>query len=150
MKASLFYRIAVVLLLLFAAGHTLGFRDSDPKWGIDAMLGSMKSIHFDLQGSDRTDWDLFEGAGFTVGVLYLFAAVLAWQLGSLPPATVAAMRPAAWAFAFCFAVIVVISWKYLFVIPIVCSSLITVCLTAGALLSARPGSNSSTTSIGGV
>ena len=48
MKASRFYRIAAVLLLLFAAGHTLGFRQSDPKWGVDARLGSMRSIHFDV------------------------------------------------------------------------------------------------------
>ena len=30
MKASLFCRIAAVLLLLSAVGHTLGFRQSDP------------------------------------------------------------------------------------------------------------------------
>lgn len=30
MKASLFYRIAAVLLQLFAVGHALGFRQSDP------------------------------------------------------------------------------------------------------------------------
>jgi hypothetical protein len=53
MKASLFYRIAVVLLLLFAVGHTLGFRQSDPAWGVDTLLGSMRSIHFDVQGFSR-------------------------------------------------------------------------------------------------
>jgi hypothetical protein len=35
-----------------------------------------------------------------VGVFYLFAATLAWQLGGLPAATLALMRPLAWAFAF--------------------------------------------------
>ena len=54
MKASMFYRIAAVLLLLFAVGHTLGFRQSDPKWGVDILLGSMRSIHFDVQGFNRT------------------------------------------------------------------------------------------------
>src|SRR5713101_5986273 len=83
MKASMFYRIAAVLLLLFAVGHTLGFRQSDPKWGVDALLGSMRSIHFDVQGFNRTYWDLFVAAGFSVGVFYLFAAILAWQLGGL-------------------------------------------------------------------
>jgi hypothetical protein len=67
MKASMFYRIAAVLLLLFAVGHTLGFRQSDPKWGVDALLGSMRSIHFDVQGFNRTYWDLFVAAGFSVG-----------------------------------------------------------------------------------
>jgi hypothetical protein len=30
MKASLAYRVAAVLLLLFAVGHTLGFTQSEP------------------------------------------------------------------------------------------------------------------------
>ena len=77
MKASMFYRIAAVLLLLFAIGHTLGFRQSDPAWGVDALLGSMRSIHFEVQGFNRTYWEIFEAAGFSVGVFYIFAAILA-------------------------------------------------------------------------
>ena len=140
MKASLLYRIAAVLLLLFAAAHTLGFSQSDPRWGVDALLASMRSSHFDMMGSDRTLWDFFLAAGFTVGVLYLFAAVLAWQLGGLPAATLARMRGTTWAFALGFAAIAVLSWKYLFVIPVVFSIVITACLTAAAWLSARQAS----------
>jgi hypothetical protein len=137
MKASIFYRIAAVLLLLFAIGHTLGFRQSDPKWGVDALLASMRSIHFEVQGSNRTYWDLFVAAGFSVGVFYLFAAILAWQLGSLPAATLALLRSTAWALVLCFAAITVVSWRYLFITPIVFSILITLCLTAAAWLSAN-------------
>jgi len=137
MKASVFYRIAAVLLLLFAVGHTLGFRQSDPTWGVDALVGSMRSIHFDVQGFSRSYWDLFVAAGFSVGVLYLFAAILAWQLGGLPAATLALMRGTAWAFALCFAIITVVSWRYLFIMPIAFSIVITLCLTAAAWLSAR-------------
>jgi len=137
MKASMFYRIAAVLLLLFAAGHILGFRESDPKWGVDALLSSMRSIHFDVQGFDRTYWDIFEAAGFSVGVFYLFAAILAWQLGGLPAATLALMRGTSWAFALCFAAITVVSWRYLFILPIAFSFVITICLTVAAWLSAR-------------
>src|SRR5678816_4579583 len=86
-KASLFYRIAAVLLVLFAVAHTLGFRQSDPSWHVGPLLASMQSLHFDMLGSSRTYWDLFVAAGFTVGVFYLFAAVLAWQFGSVPAAT---------------------------------------------------------------
>jgi hypothetical protein len=137
MKASRFYRIAAVLLLLFAAGHTLGFRQSDPQWGVDALLGSMRSIHFEVQGFNRTYWDFFVAAGFSVGVFYLFAAILAWQLGGLPAATLALMRGTTWTFALCFAAITVVSWRYLFVIPIAFSIVITLCLTTAAWLSAR-------------
>jgi hypothetical protein len=140
MKASVLYRIAAVLLLLFAIGHTLGFRESDPNWGVDALLASMRSIHFNVQGFSRTYWDIFVAAGFSVGVFYLFAAILAWQLGGLPPATLALMRGIAWAFALCFAAITIVSWRYLFVLPIVFSCLITLCLSAAAWLSMKHAS----------
>ena len=137
MKASMFYRIAAVLLLLFAIGHTLGFRQSDPAWGVDALLVSMRSVHFEVQGFNRTYWEIFEAAGFSVGVFYIFAAILAWQLGRLPAATLALMGGTAWAFALCFAAITVVSWRYLFILPIVFSIVITACLTAAAWLSAK-------------
>ena len=137
MKASIFYRAAAVFLLLFAVGHTVGFRQSDPSWGVDALLGSMRSIHFEVQGFHRTYWDLFVAAGFSVGVFYLFAAILAWQLGGLPEETLALMRGVAWAFALCFAAITVVSWRYLFLLPIVFSIVITVCLILAAWLSSR-------------
>jgi hypothetical protein len=138
MKASALYRIAAVLLVLFAAGHTIGFRQSDPAWGADALLSSMRSIHFDMQGFDRTYWDLFVAAGLCVGLFYLFAAILAWQLSGLPTATLALVRATAWAFAVCFAAITVVSVRYLFIVPIVFSIAITLCWTAAAWLSARP------------
>jgi hypothetical protein len=137
MRASLFYRIAAVLLLFFAVGHTLGFRQSNPQWGLDAMLASMRSIQFEVQGFTRTYWEIFEAAGFSVGVFYVFAAILAWQLGGLPAPTLAIMRGTAWAFALCFAAITVVSWKYLFILPILFSIVITLCLTAAAWLSAK-------------
>src|ERR1700746_2076608 len=96
MRASMFYRIAAVLLLLFAVGHTLGFRQSDPKWGVDALLVSMRSIHFDLQGFSRTYWDFFSAFGLFFSVFLLFAAVLAWLLGRLPAGAPARGRRLVW------------------------------------------------------
>jgi len=135
LRASVFYRTASVLLLLFDVGHTLGFRQSDPTWGVAPLLASMQSIHFDVQGFSRTYWDLFVGAGFLVSVFLLFAAVLAWQLGGLSAEALAPMRGPAWAFALCFAAVTVLSWMYFFILPIIFTFLITVCLAAGAWLS---------------
>ena len=137
MKASVFYRIAAICLLLFALGHTLGFRQSDPAWGVDALLASMRSVHFDIQGFHRTYWDLFLAAGFSVGVFYLFAAILAWQLAGLPAEILKRMRGTAWTFALCFAAITVVSWKYLFILPIVFSVVITLCLISAARLTSK-------------
>ena len=138
MSASILYRVAAVCLLLFAVAHTVGFQQSDPSWGIDALRGSMRAIHFDAQGFNRTYWDFFVGAGLTVGVLYLFLAVLAWQLSVLPADSRAHLRVLAWAFAACFAGVTILSWRYLFVIPIVFSLVITLCLTAAAWRSSPP------------
>lgn len=137
MKSSILYRISSVLLFLFAAGHTLGFRKIDPKWGIDSLLGVLRTVHFDAQGFSRTYWDFYVGFGLFVTVFLVFAAVLAWQLGGLTPETLGHLRGPAWALAICFAAVTVLSWRYFFIAPLVFSLVITVCLTAPAWLSAR-------------
>jgi hypothetical protein len=137
MKTSLLYRIASVLLLLFAIGHTLGFRQTNPEWGVAALIESMRSIHFDAQGFNRTYWDFFSAFGLFFSVFLLFSAVLAWQLAGLPAETFARMRRTAWALAICFVAITALSFKYAFTIPIVFSTVITLCLIAAAWLSPR-------------
>src|SRR2546429_7512219 len=137
MKAPILYRISSVLLLLFAAGHTFGFRQNNPEWGADAVLGLMRSVHFDAQGFTRTYWDFFSAFGLFFSVFLLFAAVLAWQLGGLPAETFARMRPTAWALAICFAAVTALSWRYAFTTPIVFSTIITMCLIAAAWLAAK-------------
>jgi hypothetical protein len=136
-KAAAFYRVASGLLLLFAIAHSIGFWQSDPSWSVGAVLGSMRSSQFTIQGFTRTYWDFFLGAGFTVGLLFLFASVLAWQLGGLRVATLASMRFTTWSFATCFFAITALSWRYLFWIPIVMSGVIAVCLAAAAWSAGR-------------
>jgi len=137
MKASLFYRIAAVLLVLFAIGHTLGFRQSNPEWGVGTVIDVVRSIHFDAQGFSRTYWDFFSAFGLFFSVFLLFAAVLAWQLGGLPEEIFARMRGTAWALAICFAAVTALSWKYAFTTPIVFSTVITICLLAAVWLPAK-------------
>ncbi len=138
MKPSMLYRIAAVLLVLFAVAHTAGFRQADPAWGADAVVGSMQSFHFNVQGFSRSYWDFFLGAGFSVGVFFLFSGILAWQLGSLPPTNLVSMRVVEWALTLCFAVVTAVSWKYLFILPVLFAGVITICLAAAAWRSANP------------
>jgi hypothetical protein len=136
-KARILYRISAVLLLLFAAGHTFGFRQNNPEWRADAVLGLMRSVHFDAQGFSRTYWDFFSAFGLFFSVFLLFAAVLAWLLAALPAEILARVRSIAWAFAICFVAVTVLSWRYAFTTPIVFSALITMCLIAAASLPAK-------------
>ena len=100
MKASLLYRVASGLLLLFAVGHTMGFRKEDPRWGVDSLISSLRSIRFEVQGMSRAYWDFYVGFGLFVTVLLLFATLLTWQLGGL----------------------------YFFLAPVIFSAVITLCL----------------------
>src|SRR5947207_11297202 len=135
MKAPILYRISSVLLLFFAAGHTFGFRQNNPEWRADTVLGMMQSIHFDAQGFNRTYWDFFSAFGLFFSVFLLFAAVLAWLLGGLPAETLARVRSIAWALAICFVAVTALSWRYAFTTPIVLSIRLTLCLTWAALIS---------------
>jgi len=67
-----------------------------------------------------------------LSVFLLFAAVLAWLLGGLLAETLARVRSIAGALAICFVSVTALSWRYAFTIPIVFSTLITVCLIAAA------------------
>lgn len=132
--SRLFYRIASVLILLFDLGHTSGYPWSDPKWGVD--LHTIQTTHFDVLGSSRTYWDFYIGFGLFVTVFFLLAAVLAWQLGSLSEESRTRLRATEWTLVLCFAALDVLNWRYFFIIPIVFSSAITVCLIVA--VSIRP------------
>jgi hypothetical protein len=136
-KARILYRISSVLLVLFAAGHTFGFRQNNPEWGAEAVLGLMRSVHFDAQGFNRTYWDFFSAFGLFFSVFLLFSAVLAWLLGGFAVETLARVRSVAWALAICFVAVTALSWRYAFTTPLVFSALITVCLIAAAWLSGK-------------
>ena len=132
MSPTILYRVASVLLVLFGLGHQLGFRQVDPRRGVDSVIAALKTSQFQVQGMTRTYWDFFSGFGFFVTVLLFFSAVLAYQLGRLPNETLRGLRLLRWAFAASFAVITGISWRYFFVVPVVFSTLITVCLLLAA------------------
>jgi hypothetical protein len=137
MRASLFYRIASVLLMRFAAGHTFGFRQSNPAWGTDAVLGLMRSVHFDALGFNRTYWDFFSAFGFIFSVFLVFSGVLAWQLSGLRAETLVRVRPIAWNLVVCFVLVTALSFRFAFTIPVIFSALITICLIVAAWLSAE-------------
>jgi hypothetical protein len=138
MKASLIYRIASALLILFALGHTLGFRRVDPRWGVHSIIEALQSTRFDIQGLSRTYWDFYTGFGLFVTVLVVFIALLSWQLGGLSKESLLAMPVVRWGLAACFVVVTFLAWKYFFMVPIIFSSVITVCLILAAWTAGRP------------
>jgi len=131
MKASLFYRIAAVLLLFFAVGTYTWFSPVRSNWELIPCLAQCGQFTLTCRGvaghigTFCCGWTLCRR-------VYLFAAILAWQLGGSGRDFSAHARH-------CVGVrcllcsITVVSWRYLFILPIVFSMVITVCLDCGSM-----------------
>ena len=138
MKTSLLYRIASVLLVLFALGHTMGFRRIDPRWRIDSLISQLRSTRFDVQGFGRSYWDFFTGFGLFVTILLLFTSIVSWQLGGLPKESLSSMRLTTWGLAVTFVIVTFLSYRYFFIIPVVFSAVVAVLLILAAWVASRP------------
>lgn len=129
------FRVAAVLIGLFALGHTVGFRQVDPGWGIGPVIEGIRLVRFPTQGFSRTYWDFYVGFGLFVTVFLVFAALIAWQLGGMSAPELSRMRLGAWGLTLSFGAVVLLCLRYFFATPLLFSALIFVCLLAGMLLS---------------
>ena len=132
MSSKVLYRVAAVILVLYAAGHTMGFRRVDPAWNADGTVAAMK-MTFQVQGQTRSYWDFFTGFGFFCTALLLFAALLAWQLSAPTAEQLRALNVIRWAFAVCFIGLTILTWRYFFPVPVILSALAALTLVLGAM-----------------
>ena len=134
-------RIASILSLLTAVGHTLGGRSSWSPVGENDTLRDMRSFHMDVFGVSRTYHDFFMGFGYSISIYMLLQAAVLWLLASLAKRDLASVRPFIAAFLLASVALVIVSWMFIFPVPAAFSASITVCLVvsyAFALKSARP------------
>jgi hypothetical protein len=91
------YRVAAVLFLLFAAGHTAGFLTFRPT-APDALavLDGMNRVRFDISGTTASWMGFYTGFGLFVSVYLLFSALLAWRLGSAGKVEANMVRTVGW------------------------------------------------------
>jgi len=81
MKPAVLYRIASVLFVIFAAGHTFGFLSFKPPTAEGlAVRDAMNSVHF---GANMSYGGVYIGFGLYISVYLLFSAYIAWHLGGL-------------------------------------------------------------------
>jgi hypothetical protein len=91
------YRIASVLFLLFAAGHTAGVLTFRPKSEAAlAVLEGMGRVRFQFGNTTGTWLGFYTGFGFFVSAYLLFSVVLAWRLGNARAEEVSMARTLAW------------------------------------------------------
>jgi hypothetical protein len=138
MSATLLYRIAAVILVLFALGHTFGFLSFKPPTpaGIE-VRDAMERVQFKVSGQTFSYGGFYRGFGLTITAYLLFLAVLAWQLGTLSAAHTAGIATIAWALVAVQVVALVLSFLYFSIEPTILSSLLTICLAWAAWLVGR-------------
>lgn len=138
MNTTLLLRVASLIALLFAIGHTMGspWTPSEAP-GPASVVEAMKSVSFDAMGTSRSYWEFYIGFGVTISV-YMFAqAVLLWLLAALARTQAAATRP--------FVIMLLAScvangwaaWRYFFILPLILSVAMIVCLSL-ALVASKP------------
>lgn len=135
-KAILLYRVASLLFIVFAVGHTVGFLTFKPPSpeGV-AVRDAMQAVHFQVKGSNFTYADFYTGFGLYATVYLLFSAFLAWHLGKLARTAPQTIGSLGWVFVAVQVASLVLSWRYFLVPPVILSALLALCLgTAGWLL----------------
>ncbi len=135
MKAVILYRIAAVVFVFFAAGHTVGFlRLVPPSPEARAVLDGMNNVHFQLRGETFSYGGFYRGFGLSITVTLLFSAFLSWHLGTLAGSHPQAIGWLGWVFAMVQVVSIVISWKYFATVPTIFAAAVAICLGWAAWL----------------
>jgi len=137
-NAILLLRIASVIALLFALGHTSGgpWTPSEDPSAV-SVVEAMKSVNFDVMGSNRSYWEFYLGFGLSISV-YMFAqAAFLWLLATLAKTQPASVRPLVAVFLASYALNGFFAWRYFFVLPVVLSVVMVVCLVFALLTLGR-------------
>jgi hypothetical protein len=136
MSAVLWLRVSAIVSILFGLGHTLGGRKDWSPIGESAVLASMRSYHFDVQGVSRSYLDFYRGFGFSLSVFLLLQGIVLWQLGAIAATAPARLRPILVSFLVASLAVGVISWRFIFPVPAVFCAVLSATLLL-AVLSGR-------------
>lgn len=138
MNTTLLYRIAAVLLILFAAAHTFGFLSFTPPTpeGV-AVRDAMNNVHFQIRNHSYSYGNFYRGFGLFATAYLLFVAFLAWHLGAIAAKHPQAIGSLAWVFFGLQLVSMALSWIYFAPPPAISSGLVAACVGWAALRLAK-------------
>ena len=128
MSTSLMLRIASIISLLFAIGHSLGGLSHWSPVDDNPVVRAMTDTHFPVMGVSRSYLDLYLGFGWSISVFMLVQAVLLWQLASFARTDAARVRPMIAAFAVASLASTLVAWFFIFLVPVLFSAALLVAL----------------------
>src|SRR5262245_24838382 len=129
-NTTLLLRVASIVTLLFAAGHTLGGTKSWSPMGETDVLAAMRTQRFEVFGVSRTYLDFYRGFGFSLSVYLLLQAALLWQLASLAKTEPGHLLATIATFVISSLAGTLLCWTMILPQPAVFSAFLTICLGA--------------------
>jgi hypothetical protein len=138
MTTTRMLRIAALISLLFALGHSLGGLSHWSPMGDNAVLKAMTDVRFETMGVSRSYLDLYMGLGWSISVFMLLQTALLWQMASLARADAARVRPMIAAFALATLVSGIIAWRLILPVPTLFSAALLAALVAAYATAGRP------------
>lgn len=134
MKATTWFRISSVILLLFAVGHTLGFLTFRPATEEGrAVWEAMNNVHFAAKHGTYSYAGFYVGFGLFVTSSYVFEAWLLWFLGRMAARGVMEARAIAWVLCGLQVVGFGLSVRFFAGAPALLSAVAAVCVGMGAV-----------------
>ena len=127
MTATLLYRISAFVLVLFAAGHTLGFmKFKAPTPEGVAVQQAMDNVRFSLDGKSLAYGDFYRGFGLFCTAYLLFNAFLSWHLGTMAKSAPQAIGALGWVFFGLQVIGIALGWRYFVLPPTIFSTVLAI------------------------
>jgi pimeloyl-ACP methyl ester carboxylesterase len=135
MSTTVWLRISAIISLVFAVGHSMGGMQNWSPIADSPVLQSMRTVHFDVMGVNRSYLDFYMGFGYSITVSLFLQSVLLWILSNLARTHASIARPMIAAFAVASALGGLIAWRYIFPVPallslVLCAALVVAFIAA--------------------
>jgi len=129
MRATLWFRIAAIVMLVFGVLHTIGFLSFRPPSAEGmAVWNGMNGVSFTINGGTYSYGHFYRAFGLSITTAQLFGAWVAWMLGSMARRGDGGVRAIAWGFMVWQIVGIAIAAIYVSAEPAALSAVTVICI----------------------
>jgi hypothetical protein len=132
MSATLLYRIAAVLLILFAAAHTFGTLIAQPATPEAAGIRDNMNKTFAVEGKSYSYGNFYKGLAICITIYLLLLALLAWHMAGMAGRHPEAIGPLGWVVCVTKIATTIVAWVYIAPAPAITSAVVALVLGLAA------------------
>ena len=142
MKATVWFRAAAVVMMLFAVLHTIGFLTFRPPSAEGmAVWNGMNNVSFEVKGGTYSYGHFYRAFGLSITAVQLFGAWVLWILGGMASRGDGGVKPIAWGVIVWQVIGVVIAAMYVSSKPAMMSGVTAVFVLIALLRLRKPASS---------